>query len=51
MTDKLDNTFLACEFDHNYLDRLPESVDPAEENGEFHTFVTYGPIGEIRPLI
>jgi uncharacterized protein (TIGR00290 family) len=48
MTDKLDNTFLACEFDHNYLDRLPESVDPAGENGEFHTFVTYGPNFKMR---
>lgn len=43
MTDKLDNSFLAVEFDHAWLDRLPADVDPAGENGEFHTFVTYGP--------
>lgn len=43
MTDKLDYSFLAVEFDHAWLDRLPKDVDPAGENGEFHTFVTYGP--------
>ena len=43
MTDKLDHTFLACEFDQAYLDRLPKHIDPAGENGEFHTFVNYGP--------
>ncbi|MDD4974069.1 MAG: hypothetical protein PHY93_06940 [Bacteriovorax sp.] len=48
MTDKLDNTFLACEFDQAYLDRLPEDVDHAGENGEFHTFVTYGPNFKMR---
>lgn len=48
MTDKLDNTFLACEFDQNYLDRLPKNIDPAGENGEFHTFVTYGPNFKMR---
>ena len=48
MTDKLDNSFLACEFDQNYLDRLPENIDQAGENGEFHTFVTYGPNFKMR---
>lgn len=48
MTDKLDNTFLACEFDHAYIERLPVTVDPAGENGEFHTFVTYGPHFKMR---
>lgn len=48
MTDKLDNTFLACEFDQNYIDRLPKNIDPAGENGEFHTFVTYGPNFKMR---
>lgn len=48
MTSKLDNTFLACEFDHAYIDRLPANVDPAGENGEFHTFVTYGPNFKMR---
>ncbi|MDO9182216.1 MAG: hypothetical protein Q7U04_07395 [Bacteriovorax sp.] len=48
MTEKLDNTFLACEFDHAYLDRLPEDIDQDKENGEFHTFVTYGPNFKMR---
>ena len=48
MTEKLDNSFLACEFDHAYLDRLPSDVDQAGENGEFHTFVTYGPNFKMR---
>jgi uncharacterized protein (TIGR00290 family) len=48
MTDKLDNSFLACEFDHSYIDRLPPGVDPAGENGEFHTFVNYGPNFKMR---
>jgi uncharacterized protein (TIGR00290 family) len=47
-TSKLDNTFLAVEFDHNWLARLPKNVDPAGENGEFHTFVTYGPHFKMR---
>jgi uncharacterized protein (TIGR00290 family) len=48
MTEKLDNTFLACEFDHAYIDRLPKDVDHAGENGEFHTFVTFGPNFKMR---
>ena len=48
MTDKLDNTFLACEFSHDYINRLPANVDSAGENGEFHTFVTYGPDFKMR---
>ena len=43
-SDKLDSTFVGCEFDHAFLDRLPEGVDPCGENGEFHTFVYDGPI-------
>lgn len=30
--------------DKNFLDELPEGVDPGGENGEFHTFVFDGPI-------
>lgn len=43
MTEILDNSFLACEFDHSYIERLPNNVDKAGENGEFHTFVIYSP--------
>lgn len=48
MTEKLDNSFLAVEFDHAWLDRLPENVDAAGEGGEFHTFVTFGPDFKMR---
>lgn len=47
-SSKLDTTFLALEFDHAWLDRLPEMIDPAGENGEFHTFVTFGPHFKMR---
>jgi diphthamide synthase (EF-2-diphthine--ammonia ligase) len=47
-TSKLDNTFLAVEFDHSWLDRLPPQIDPAGENGEFHTFVTFSPHFKMR---
>lgn len=30
--------------DQAFLDDLPDGVDPAGENGEFHTFVTDGPV-------
>ena len=45
---KLGYNFLACEFNQDYIDRLPEGVDPAGENGEFHTFVTFGPTFRMR---
>jgi uncharacterized protein (TIGR00290 family) len=48
MTEKLDNSFLAVEFDHAWLDRLPKDIDPSGEQGEFHTFVTYGPNFKMR---
>lgn len=48
LTSKLDNTFLNCEFDQAFIERLPEKIDPAGENGEFHTFVTYGPSFKMR---
>lgn len=31
-------------FDAAFLDELPPAVDPCGENGEFHTFVTAGPM-------
>lgn len=48
MTEKLDNSFLAKEFDEDYIKRLPENIDPSGENGEFHTFVYYGKEFKIR---
>ena len=34
--------FCGWRFDEDLLDRLPDSVDPCGENGEFHTVVTNG---------
>jgi diphthamide synthase (EF-2-diphthine--ammonia ligase) len=31
-------------YDLDFLKQLPPSVDPCGENGEFHTFVTNGPV-------
>ena len=40
----LDKTFVGKTFDTRFLSRLPSSVDPCGENGEFHSFVFDGPI-------
>ena len=36
--------FAGREFDNDFLDALPEEVDPCGENGEFHSFVHAGPM-------
>ena len=41
---KLDASFAGRTFDRELLKDLPPGVDPCGENGEFHTFVTDGPI-------
>lgn len=43
-TTQLDGSFAGRRFDHAMLAGLPESVDPCGEGGEFHTFVSDGPI-------
>ncbi len=45
----LDRSFAGRVFDERLLADLPASVDPCGENGEFHTFVTQGPMFE-RPI-
>jgi len=40
----LDGTFPGRLFDGEFVDALPQEVDPNGENGEFHTFVFDGPI-------
>lgn len=45
---KLDSSYLNCEYDEKFLARLPEGIDPAGENGEFHTFVVYSPHFKLR---
>ncbi|WP_165603734.1 ATP-binding protein [Planctopirus hydrillae] len=34
---------LGCELDHQFLESLPAGVDPAGENGEYHSLVVNGP--------
>lgn len=36
--------FAGRRFDNSLLEELPDSIDPCGENGEFHTFVTNGPM-------
>ena len=40
----LGKEFVGREFDRQFLDDLPHTIDPCGENGEFHTFVYDGPI-------
>jgi len=40
----LDKSFCGRIIDHNFINDLPEGVDPCGENGEFHSFVFDGPI-------
>lgn len=40
----LDPSFAGREYDERLLEELPAGVDPCGENGEFHTFVTAGPV-------
>lgn len=35
---------LGCEIDHHFLESLPAGVDPAGENGEYHSLVVNGPL-------
>lgn len=39
----LDESFLGREWNEDWLAELPDGVDPAGENGEFHTFVFDAP--------
>jgi len=41
---KLDRRFAGRTFDAAFLADLPPGVDPCGENGEFHTFVSAGPM-------
>lgn len=40
----LDKSFAGRIIDQQFLDELPENIDPCGENGEFHTFTFDGPI-------
>ena len=43
-TNRLPARLVGADFDLEFLDALPATVDPCGENGEFHTFVAQGPI-------
>ncbi|NVB78877.1 MAG: adenine nucleotide alpha hydrolase [Kofleriaceae bacterium] len=45
----LDRSFAGRIFDEQLLADLPTTVDACGENGEFHTFVTHGPMFD-RPI-
>jgi uncharacterized protein (TIGR00290 family) len=42
-TGQLDGSFLGLQYDREFLEGLPASVDPCGENGEFHTFCWSSP--------
>lgn len=41
---KIPAAFIGREFNQEFLDALPDQVDPCGENGEFHSFVFAGPM-------
>jgi len=41
---KMDRKFAGRVFDAELLAELPDTVDPCGERGEFHTFVSAGPM-------
>ncbi len=41
---RLDRGFAGRAFDADFLEDLPDHVDPCGENGEFHTLATAGPM-------
>ena len=41
---KLPANFAGRRFDRGLLDELPAGADPCGENGEFHSFVSAGPM-------
>lgn len=45
----LDKSFAGREIDQQFLNDLPENIDPCGENGEFHTFVFDAPFFE-KPI-
>jgi uncharacterized protein (TIGR00290 family) len=44
----LDKRFVGRDYDKQFLQELPSSIDPCGENGEFHSFVYDGPIFKER---
>lgn len=42
--ERVDPRWVGKRWDQSFLDALPSTVDPCGERGEFHTFVTAGPM-------
>jgi uncharacterized protein (TIGR00290 family) len=47
-SEVLSGEYVGRDYDKQFLEELPEAVDPCGENGEFHTFVYDGPIFQER---
>ena len=43
-----DKTAIGLTIDHEWLNQLPDEVDPCGENGEFHTFCYDGPLFKVE---
>lgn len=43
---KMPEALAGASFDGGFINRLPETIDPCGENGEFHTFAWNGPMFE-----
>ena len=43
-TTQLPSAFAGRAFDRSLLADLPSTTDPCGEGGEFHTFVSHGPV-------
>ena len=48
-TRRLPGSWAGRPFDQTLLEEVPRGIDPCGENGEFHTFVTAGPVLQ-RPI-
>jgi uncharacterized protein (TIGR00290 family) len=44
----IDLSFLAKEYNREWISKLPETIDSFGENHEFHTFATYSPYFKMR---
>jgi len=45
---KIGRDLAGARYDQDFLESLPDSIDPCGENGEFHTCVVAGPMFEAR---
>jgi uncharacterized protein (TIGR00290 family) len=48
LREKMEYRFLGKEYNKEFIEQLPNDVDVAGENGEFHTFVSFSPYFKMR---